>query len=56
MLTLDELKTKKHLHFIGIGGSGMYPPSPRYFIRRATLSQALIITKLKRFRRCAIWV
>lgn len=25
MLTLDELKTKKHLHFIGIGGSGMYP-------------------------------
>ena len=25
MLTLDELKKKKHLHFIGIGGSGMYP-------------------------------
>lgn len=25
MLTIDELKTKKHLHFIGIGGSGMYP-------------------------------
>ena len=25
MLTLDELRTKKHLHFIGIGGSGMYP-------------------------------
>ncbi len=25
MLTIDELKKKKHLHFIGIGGSGMYP-------------------------------
>jgi UDP-N-acetylmuramate--alanine ligase len=25
MLTIEELKTKKHLHFIGIGGSGMYP-------------------------------
>lgn len=25
MLTIDELKSKKHLHFIGIGGSGMYP-------------------------------
>ena len=25
MLTLDELRTKKHLHFIGIGGSGMFP-------------------------------
>ena len=25
MLTLDDLRSKKHLHFIGIGGSGMYP-------------------------------
>ena len=25
MLTIEELKKKKHLHFIGIGGSGMYP-------------------------------
>ena len=25
MLTIDELRKKKHLHFIGIGGSGMYP-------------------------------
>ena len=25
MLTLDDLRTKKHLHFIGIGGSGMFP-------------------------------
>ena len=25
MLTLEQLREKKHLHFIGIGGSGMYP-------------------------------
>lgn len=25
MLTLTQLREKKHLHFIGIGGSGMYP-------------------------------
>lgn len=25
MLTIDDLRSKKHLHFIGIGGSGMYP-------------------------------
>lgn len=26
-MTIDEnlLKTKKHIHFIGIGGSGMFP-------------------------------
>ena len=25
MLTIEDLRNKKHLHFIGIGGSGMYP-------------------------------
>ena len=45
MITNEILKNIKHVHFIGIGGSGMYP-----LVQIFHSSQAQTITKLKLLR------
>ena len=54
IMNLNILNGKKHIHFIGIGGSGMYPLA-QILHSWAIISPARTTMKPRPWRQCGAW-